>query len=189
MIKQGEYIIMHYVIFDLEATCWENHRSKVSEIIEIGAVKLNEKLDEIDEFSVFVKPTINPILSDFCKKLTSISQKDVDTAEPFDQVIINFEKWIKRLGDKVLIYSWGFYDKKQLINESNVKNYSGSILRLLGNHDSLKHKFADIKMIKPCGMGKALKMLNLSLDGTHHRGIDDARNITKIFKSVFEELK
>ncbi len=32
-------------------------------------------------------------------------------------------------------------------------------------------------------MGGALKMEKLTLDGTHHRGIDDARNIAKIFKT------
>jgi inhibitor of KinA sporulation pathway (predicted exonuclease) len=30
-------------------------------------------------------------------------------------------------------------------------------------------------------MAEALKFLGLPLDGTHHRGIDDARNIARIF--------
>lgn len=36
-------------------------------------------------------------------------------------------------------------------------------------------------------MNGALKKEGLKLDGTHHRGIDDARNITKIFKAYFEQ--
>lgn len=71
---------MNYIIFDLEATCWENDRTKQNEIIEIGAVKLDENLAVIGEFQTFIKPKLNPILSDFCKKLTSISQEEVDQA-------------------------------------------------------------------------------------------------------------
>ena len=35
----------HYIIFDLEATCWEEKNDKIKEIIEIGAVKLNGDKD------------------------------------------------------------------------------------------------------------------------------------------------
>jgi 3'-5' exoribonuclease 1 len=38
-------------------------------------------------------------------------------------------------------------------------------------------------------MGGALKKERLELDGTHHRGIDDARNISKIFKANFSKWK
>jgi inhibitor of KinA sporulation pathway (predicted exonuclease) len=180
---------MNYIIFDLEATCWENDRSIENEIIEIGAVKLNDKLDIIDEFSIFVRPTTNPVLSEFCTRLTSITQKNVDEAETFDKVLPDFENWIIESSNEVIIYSWGFYDKKQLLKECNTKQYFGSILNLLDNHVSLKHKFAEIRQIKPCGMEYALRLLKLPLEGTHHRGIDDAKNITKIFKVVFNELK
>jgi inhibitor of KinA sporulation pathway (predicted exonuclease) len=59
----------------------------------------------------------------------------------------------------------------------------------LDNHHSIKHDFAKIKNIKACGMSKALNILGISLDGTHHRGIDDALNISKIFKAVFDEWR
>ncbi|HWO78436.1 MAG TPA: 3'-5' exonuclease, partial [Bacillus sp. (in: firmicutes)] len=38
------------------------------------------------------------------------------------------------------------------------------------------------------GMARALEMLKLPLEGTHHRGIDDARNIAKIFVRIFDKL-
>lgn len=179
---------MNYIIFDLEATCWENDKSKISEIIEIGAVKLDDRLEVIDTFSKFISPVINPNLSKFCTELTSITQNDVEAAESFNQVIEEFEKWIISTDSNVLLCSWGFYDKKQIINECKIKKYSGEILKLLNRHISIKHQFAKIKKIKPCGMGKALNILGISLEGTHHRGIDDAKNISKIFKSVFNEM-
>jgi len=36
------------------------------------------------------------------------------------------------------------------------------------------------KLTRPVGMAQALKELGLPLEGTHHRGIDDARNIAHI---------
>lgn len=179
---------MNYIIFDLESTCWENNGTRINEIIEIGAVKLNQKLKIIDEFNTFVKPTINKDLSEFCIKLTSIKQMDVDNANPFNTEIKNFEKWIVSNDENVLLCSWGYYDKKQILNESKAKKYYGKINNLLEKHISIKHIFAKIKKIKPCGMEKGLKILNLPLMGTHHRGIDDAQNITNIFKVIFNDL-
>ena len=37
------------------------------------------------------------------------------------------------------------------------------------------------------GMKNALEFDKLKLDGTHHRGIDDAKNIAKIFIKYFEQ--
>ena len=76
---------------DLEATCDEVDESESPrplevapdqmETIEIGLVVIDlETLEIVDEFQRFVRPQINPTLTDFCKKLTSIQQADVDGA-------------------------------------------------------------------------------------------------------------
>ncbi|WP_331281309.1 hypothetical protein [Paenibacillus sp. UNC451MF] len=60
----------------------------------------------------------------------------------------------------------------------------------LKNHISIKHQHG--KMIgreRGVGMERALHMLKLPLEGTHHRGIDDARNIAKIFAKIFDNLE
>jgi inhibitor of KinA sporulation pathway (predicted exonuclease) len=181
---------MHYIIFDLEATCWEDKTDNINEIIEIGAVKLDEDLKVVDIFSRYVKPMINPELSDFCKTLTSISQADVDSAKTSNDVIGDFEKWILVDGNNVKLLSWGYYDKKQILVESALKNYSGNIIKLLEEkHISLKHTFAKIRKERTCGMARALEKLDIPLEGTHHRGIDDAKNIAKIFQVVSSDLK
>lgn len=55
------------------------------ETIEIGLVVIDlETLEIVDEFQRFVRPRINPILTDFCKSLTSIQQADEDGAPPAD---------------------------------------------------------------------------------------------------------
>jgi 3'-5' exoribonuclease 1 len=73
------------IVFDLEATCWEKGtRPERMETIEIGAVRLQAPTWETSsEFSRFIRPISEPILSDFCVSLTGISQADVDAADPF----------------------------------------------------------------------------------------------------------
>ena len=49
---------MIYVIVDLEATCWKNRDGRQNEIIEIGAVCINDEKRIISEFVQIVKPKI-----------------------------------------------------------------------------------------------------------------------------------
>ncbi len=97
--------------------------------LEIGAVKLDEKMNQMDTFQTFIKPTKNPILSDFCKNLTSISQDDVDQAPYFAEAMCNFENWISsNLCDSPILISWGYYDKNQLLSECKVNLLCGKFI-------------------------------------------------------------
>ncbi len=176
---------MNYIVLDLEATCWKDRSvNKQNEIIEIGAIKINDKGESLGEFCEFVKPKLNPILSDFCVELTTITQNEIDAAATYKEVIQRFKKWIN-LDESYVLCSWGFYDKKQFEKDCKLHDLNTDWLE---NHISLKHQYAKIKNLrKPIGMGGALKKESLTLEGTHHRGIDDARNIAKIFTANIEK--
>ncbi|MBA3680350.1 MAG: exonuclease domain-containing protein [Bacteroidetes bacterium] len=178
---------MKYIIVDLEATCWENKDlQKKNEIIEIGAVCINTEGEIQSEFSEFVKPLINPVLSEFCKKLTTIKQNDIDAAESFKEVIERFKNWIN-VNEDYMLCSWGFYDKSQFKSDCELHKLGTN---WLNHHISLKHQYAEIKKLqRPIGMAGALKIEKLQIDGTHHRGIDDARNIAKIFIQHIDKWK
>lgn len=180
---------MTYIIFDLEATCWDNNVDKLHEVIEVGATMFTNEHELVGHFSRFVKPVINPTLSTFCKELTHIQQSDVDSAKSFEEIMNEFATWCISNSNDVVLCSWGFYDKNQIKSEAEYKKLNGEILSLLNNHISIKHQFADIKKIRPCGVMKALKKCGFEFTGTQHRAIDDARNISKIFLEIFNELK
>ena len=73
------------IIYDLECTTWagasERHwsgKDEYREIIRIGAISIDlDCLQEIEALDVFVKPSINPILSDYCVKLTGITDEQI----------------------------------------------------------------------------------------------------------------
>lgn len=170
-----------YIIIDLEATCWNISIKKDNEIIEIGAVLIDKNYNKIGEYQTFIKPVKNPVLSEFCKELTSIRQKDVDNAQEFSLGFKKFISWLaeksKRRIEDIVFCSWGYYDKKQLIKDCSFHNVNYPF----AEHRSLKHEFAKKRKMKPAGMKKALRICKIELEGIHHRALSDAKNITKIF--------
>jgi inhibitor of KinA sporulation pathway (predicted exonuclease) len=174
----------YYLIVDLEATCSndESIPSHEMEIIEIGAVMLNRTTWKIDsEFQQFVQPVRHSQLTAFCTELTSIQQRDVDQAPQFSEAISRLKAWMDLFPDYIFC-SWGNYDKKQFLQDCSFHHVP---YPFGAEHINIKQKFSDyLGLSKRFGMSQALEMLGLELRGTHHRGIDDARNIAAIYRQM-----
>lgn len=181
----------YFLIVDLEATCCDKESvpRKEMETIEIGAVMVDAKsLQPVDEFSTFIKPVRHPKLTTFCTSLTSIKQNDVDQAPEYPEAISIFKEWLYKYSD-FLFCSWGDYDKSQLEQDSNFHKLPFPIG---APHLNIKVRFSENHGFKKkFGMAKALSLCNLQLEGFHHRGIDDARNMAKMAPYIFgkESLK
>lgn len=175
---------LNYVVFDLEATCWEHRKGIPAEIIEIGAVLyvLGEgHIESLTEFQAFVQPKFSPTLSAFCTSLTSIAQDQVDGADSFPDVLRSFYEWAEKSSPYKLA-SWGDYDRKQLARDCAMHEVPNPFHAV--EHINLKSLFAHVHgMKKAPGLGKALRQLGLKHQGTAHRGIDDVRNIVQILSS------
>lgn len=170
----------HYLVVDLEATCADDGTvpKHEMEIIEIGAVMVAaHDLRVVDEFQTFVRPVRHPELTAFCTKLTSITQAQVDAAPGFRAAMKTFCTWVEGYPD-VLFCSWGDYDREQFSQDCrhhDVRYPFGS------GHLNIKQAFARHgRRRKAPGMAGALAHVGLELVGTHHRGIDDARNIARL---------
>ena len=178
---------MRYVIVDLEATCWETGQTLGRmEIIEIGAVMMESSCGPVNrEFAAFIKPVASPQLSEFCTRLTSIRQEDIDQAEYFWTVFPQFVNWTGE--EPFRLCSRGAYDLNQF--RTDCARHNMEFPASFENHINLKKEFSRQKSVKPTGMRGALAMLNIPLVGTHHRGIDDARNIAKIAAHLLPQME
>lgn len=174
---------MNYIVFDLELTCFMDRTNKTQEIIEIAAIKFNSSLNEIDRFHKYVKPIIDPKLSEFCKKFTGITQDRIESADTFDIVINEFKTWI---GEDYFLIAWGT-DNKMLSKEC---------IRNKIDNEWLKY-FVDIQKVfshlknekgKQFSLRNAIEILNFKWEGMAHSGIDDAINTSKIFISIFDSI-
>lgn len=174
----------YYCVVDLEATCDERGPRVVPreemETIEIGAVMVDVvTLAPVAEFQAFVRPVRHPQLTAFCTNLTSITQADVDQADHFPQVLHDFLAWANGFSGWRFC-SWGAYDVKQIRRDCDYWDldppwpWNDSV--------NLKRIFAKQQgNIKECGIPAALSILGLpSMEGVHHRGLDDARNIARL---------
>lgn len=174
------------IIVDLEATCWEldgDYQKQRSEIIEIGICKLNTDTGKITASEgILVKPVRSEI-SEFCTKLTSITPQMVEEhGISLGEACNDMEK---RYHSKHLTWaSYGAYDRAML-KEQCMK--FGIRYPMSGHHINVKVLFAEIYgLARGIGMARALHMLNLPLQGVHHRGVDDAKNIAKILQNLVE---
>jgi 3'-5' exoribonuclease 1 len=182
MTKLNQYD--YYLVLDLEATCCDQRTIKrcEMEIIEIGAVMVEPgNLKVIDEFQTFIKPVRHPVLTEFCKSLTSITQAQVDQAPSYPEAIALLQKWLSNYPHGVF-GSWGDYDRIQFEQDSKFHQVPFPIAY---PHVNLKRLFSDTQgLARRYGMAKALKLVKIPLGGTHHRGIDDARNIAKLLPYI-----
>ncbi len=174
-----------YIIGDFEATCCNRNsfpRNEM-EIIEIGSVAINQDtLKPLSEFQSFIRPIRYPQLTAFCKELTSIKKHNVDDALDFTSVISEFSNWVNQFKNPVFC-SWGYYDKKQLIQDCKFHHVDYPFTE---KHINIKELFAsNMGLRKGVGLGKALNLVNLKFQGTAHRGIDDARNMSRLAKFIF----
>lgn len=179
----------YYLIIDLEATCCDRGTvpRQEMEIIEIGAVMLNGNTWEIDsEFQQFIQPVRNPQLTPFCTNLTSIQQQDIETAPKFIEAIANLKEWTSSFPNNIFC-SWGNYDKSQFIQDCK---YHHLPYPFSAEHINIKEEFSKyLGVSKRFGMAQALEYLGMELKGTHHRGIDDARNIAAIYRYMLTQKR
>ena len=173
-----------YLVLDLEATCSDDGSlpRREMEIIEIGAVMVEgETLESLSEFQTFVRPVRNPVLTDFCTSLTSITQSQVNEAPGYREAAAALTEWASQYPGYHFC-SWGNYDRHQFEQDSEFHQVP---YPLEPGHTNIKAEFAKkFHQRKQFGMVKAMKFLDIPLSGTHHRGIDDARNIVKLLRAM-----
>ena len=77
------------------------------EIIEIGAVKIDEDANVLDTFSIHLRPRIFRKLQHHIAKVTGLTQADLDRGEPIVQGLRRFMKWC---GPDAEFAEWGMDD-------------------------------------------------------------------------------
>lgn len=109
---------MKYIVLDMEWNRPERRCKLIKqpivlhgEIIQIGAVMLNEKLEEIGDFEVKIKPIFYKKMNKEIEKLTSISDDNLKDGMPFSEAISKFRQWC---GEDTVLLTWGPSDVKML---------------------------------------------------------------------------
>ena len=171
------------IIVDLEASCWRKNppEGQVSEIIEIGICPFEmATVSPLQKRSLLVKPTRSKI-SDFCTKLTTLTQSQVDAGMSFEGAcnILRTEYQSEHRPWA----SWGSYDLKMFRTQCEEFDVPYPFSE---QHIDLKTVYANLRTKGyRVGMSRAMRNEGVPLQGTHHRGHDDAWNTARLLQKLF----
>ena len=176
-----------FLIVDVESTCWEDstlpdgQRQGVEnmEIIELGCVMCDRDGHRLKSASFLVRPVDHPNLSDFCQKLTGISQQTISEATPFAETIQRFNEWLGLQNSSFIWASWGNYDRLHLEADSIKRDATPELLKY-GHLNLRKLWRLTTKQRKKNSLRDALNYHGCSFDGNQHSGLDDAKNTAKL---------
>mmetsp|Transcript_36773 Transcript_36773/g.77585 ORF Transcript_36773/g.77585 Transcript_36773/m.77585 type:complete len:240 (+) Transcript_36773:251-970(+) len=199
-------------ILDFEATCNDTKPApKPQEIIEFPTLLLNVRTGVIErEFHYYIKPDVHPTLTEFCTELTGITQDTVNGGISLREALDLHQRWIddnianrdnlNAEGDETketttttahrptfTYITCGDWDLKTCLpNQLAYHNEpTPSIFRRWLNIKREYQNFYETK--KPKGMVGMLRGLNMELEGRHHSGIDDCRNIGRICQRMLRD--
>ena len=183
-------------VYDFECQCDKNNNLPFNEIIEFPVVIVDVKNQKIaHEFHTYVKPVIVPKLTEFCTELTGIKQDQVDKGILIQDAMKQLHAFLESKGlfkTEFVFASCGDFDGNQMKRESNHKQFKVPAylrrwinLKKVFSTGEANPAFASPKTITKTksvsgGMTDMLDKLGLKLEGRHHSGIDDARNLARV---------
>lgn len=180
---------MDFVILDLE---WNSCYCKkfdgfINEIIEFGAVKVDEKMNIIGKFSTVVRPQIGKKLRSSVTTLTNITDEEVSRGCPFNYALSKFRKF----ANNCIIMTWSTSDILALIQNSRY--------HLLTDHLPFIKKYVDLQIYcqdmlgipyteKQLGLNTAAEILKIDTsDIPHHRALWDSIVSFMCFKELYSK--
>lgn len=175
---------MTHIVIDLEMNpvrkdLREVRKFLLDEVIEFGAVKLDENYRQIDEFQCYVRPQFNEGINKHITKLTGITTETVADKAVFAEAFKKFFDWIG--GWDMRIYSWSSSDIKQLRSECAYKIPKFDVRRLERQWVDVQKEFDDrIGLHNNLGLKYAVGAMNRDFEGTQHTALADAANAAAI---------
>ena len=183
---------MEYVILDTE---WNNsffklHGKYVNEIIEIGAVKLDENLNLISQFKSVICSQLTDKLSKRFSDLTNITNEEMSEGIPFEIALQQYSDWV---GDDAITLTWSDSDLYVLIENCRLFADCETIPCISNYIDLQKFVQNELtlhghKIKSQISLSNAAAMLELSTEGIElHRAIDDSRLSAEILQKTFNK--
>ncbi len=179
---------MHYIILDLEwnsAYCpWQ--KRFLNEIIEFGAVKLDENLKEVSRFQCFVRSKLTKRLRSRVKGLTHITNEEMRSGVTIEKAIKDYTAWS---GDDTVTLTWSNTDIYVLVD--NLKTLMGKerIPFLQGYADIQKYVQNRLEITgNQISLTAAAEMLKVDFEEfAAHRALGDSLCSAEVLRRVWNE--
>jgi len=158
-----------------------------NEIIEFGAVRLNDRLEVSDSFQQLVGVQISKRITGLVTGLTNLKLADLSGGNPFPRVLSQFSKWVGR-GDTVIM-TWSNTDLLVLMD--NIRYFTGqhagiSFMKKYLDMQKLTQAYLRTSGAQQIGLKDAALKLGITGEGFDlHRARDDCLLCAEIFRKVF----
>ncbi len=156
------------------------------EIIEIGAVKLDENDQEISSFKEYVRPKYATEMDATCQELTGISMAMLQQADTFVPVFRRFLAWCNEPEENEYeMYAWSENDWRQLNNELRLKKVNtkiDAVAWMLDHWQNFQQIYCNLLGLdNVISLDKAVTATGETFDGQMHDALWDARNTAKLY--------
>ncbi len=181
-----EVMFVNYIVLDLEWNQAEYHHPYdplTFEIIEIGAVKLDEFWNVIDRFSMLVRPCLYPKLFRKISGIVPVTEEELRVkGRPFPYAFQKFWEWC---GDDVMFCTWGCMDLTELQRNIAYHRLPNPFRTPLFYLDIQKLYSIDRSYGK-CrhALDTAIEQLSLPVSLPFHRAVNDAYYTALIMKHL-----
>ena len=181
-----------YLVIDLEFCRTDKYYAKLNkyyvphEIIQIGAVILNEDNQVVDEFKTYVHPLYG-MPDDKVTELTGIGEEDLKDAPSLIKALADMAAW---MGDRKLIAaSWSDTDYVQLSEEMSQKKIRNpKIEALFDDWVDLQKAYTRMEGLhQAISLEKAMAASSVEVEGKLHDGAVDAFNTAKLISSIRQQ--
>lgn len=183
---------MHYILMDLE---WNQPLSHLSaqyrrhgkqlmfDMIQIGAVKLDDKRRMVGSFNQFIQPGLYRKLHPRISRITGISQEDLYGAPGFQAALDRFVAWC---GEEYALITWGCDDIS--VFQQNLNFYLPEERAMPPVYD-LQRLFgaqAGANSKNRSGLQSAMKHFSIGSSAEHpfHSAVDDAYYTALVFQKM-----
>ena len=167
---------MNHIVIDLEMNkivrqCRDAYKLS-SELIEIGAVKMNSKFEVIDTYQTYVSPDYGS-MDERIIELTGITDDKLVGAPKFAEAMDDFAEWIG--SEKTQYYSWSM---------SDIRQYSGNIIRKMEvSWNDFQQEYSVLLGIeKKIKLKQAVAAADYEFTGAAHTALADAVNTAEILR-------
>lgn len=180
---------MNYIILDLEwnqsarGKKYENQAIPF-EIIQIGAVKLDDTGSVQDIFNCVVRPTVYKKLHSAVKEVVALTEQDLRKGITFQEAFLRLMKFC---GDEYIFCTWGSQDLWQLQQNMQYYQIENAFPRVMKYYDVQKLfsiVFEDGKLRRT--VEHAVDVFDLEKDLVFHSAVNDARYVAQIFQRLME---
>lgn len=185
---------MHYIVVDLE---WNQPTSfdssvyrrvgnrLIFEMIQIGAVKLDDRLQLVDEKSILIRPQEYVRIHPRIRRMTGLGAEELADALIFQDAMADFLSWC---GEDAVLLTWGCDDIS--VWQQNL-DYWKMPVQMPPFYD-LQRFFSDIRQIKERkSLQGAMELLDIQQEAerSFHNALHDAYYTARVFQQVGQAEK